>query len=61
MAALDTLYSCVRAGRSTKGVADEAMAVTEPLKNEAFRFGHFGDSVGLGFSPGLGEPGMLWF
>ena len=61
MAALETSYSCARAGRSTTGVADEAMAVIEPLKNETFRFGHFVDLVGLGFPPGLGKVGMVWF
>jgi Xaa-Pro aminopeptidase len=51
MATLETLYSSVRAGRTTKDVADEAMAVIGPLKDEIFRSGHFGYSVGLGFPP----------
>ena len=51
MATLETLYSSVRAGRNTKDVANEAMAVIGPLKDEIFRSGHFGYSVGLGFPP----------
>ena len=51
MATLDTLYSSVRAGCSTTDVANEAMAVIGPLKDEIFRSGHFGYSVGLGFPP----------
>ena len=51
MATLETLYNSVQAGRSTRDIADEAMAVIGPLKDEIFRSGHFGYSVGLGFPP----------
>ncbi len=51
MATLETLYDSVRAGRSTRDIANEAMAVVCPLVDEVFRSGHFGYSVGLGFPP----------
>jgi len=51
MATLETLYNSVRAGRSSRDVDDEAMAAIGPLKDEIFRSGHFGYSVGLGFPP----------
>lgn len=51
MATLETLYSSIRAGRSTGDIANEAMAVIGPLKDEIVRSGHFGYSVGLGFPP----------
>ena len=51
MATLETLYSSIKAGRSTGDIANEAMAVIGPLKDEIFRSGHFGYSVGLGFPP----------
>ena len=51
MATLETLYGAVRAGRSTRDVADDAMAAIGPLKDEIFRSGHFGYSIGLGFPP----------
>ena len=47
MATLDTLYSSVRAGCSTTDVANEALAVIGPLKDEIFRSDHFGYSVGM--------------
>jgi len=51
MATLETLYGAVRAGRSTRDVADDAMAAIGPLEDEIFRSGHFGYSIGLGFPP----------
>lgn len=51
LAALETLYGAVRAGRSTRDVANEAMAVIGSLDDEIFRSGHYGYSIGLGFPP----------
>lgn len=51
LAALETLYGAIRAGRGTRDIADEVAAVVAPLDREIFRSGHFGYSVGLGFPP----------
>ncbi len=51
LAALETLYGAVRAGRSTRDVTNEVMAVVGSLDDEIFRSGHFGYSIGLGFPP----------
>lgn len=51
LAALETLYGAVRAGRSTRDVAHEVDAVIGSLDREIFRSGHFGYSIGLGFPP----------
>ena len=51
LAALETLYGAVRAGRSTRDVTNEVMAVVGSLEGEIFRSGHFGYSIGLGFPP----------
>jgi Xaa-Pro aminopeptidase len=51
LAALETLYGALRAGRSTLDVAREVDAVIGALDREMFRSGHFGYSVGLGFPP----------
>ena len=51
LAALETLYGAVRAGRGTADVAREVDAVIGPLDREIFRSGHFGYSIGLGFPP----------
>ena len=50
-ATLETLYGAVRAGRSTRDVTNEVMAVVGSLESEIFRSGHFGYSIGLGFPP----------
>jgi len=51
LAALESLYSAVRAGRSTRDVDREVTAMIGSLDSEIFRSGHFGYSVGLGFPP----------
>ena len=51
LAALETLYGAVCAGRSTRDVTNEVMAVVGSLEGEIFRSGHFGYSIGLGFPP----------
>ena len=51
LAAMDTLYNAVRAGRSTLDVAAEVSSVIGKLDREIYRSGHFGYSVGLGFPP----------
>ena len=51
LAALETLYGAVRAGRSTTDIAREVGAVIGPLDDEVFRSGHCGYSIGLGFPP----------
>ena len=51
LAALETLYGAVGAGRSTRDVAHEVAAVIGSLDREIFRSGHFGYSIGLGFPP----------
>lgn len=51
LAALETLYAAIRAGRSTRDVARDVVTEVGPLDEEVFRSGHFGYSVGLGFPP----------
>jgi Xaa-Pro aminopeptidase len=51
MAALEALYSNVRAGRSTRDVAAEVNKIIGSLEQEIFRSGHCGYSIGLGFPP----------
>ncbi len=51
MAALETLYGAVRAGRSTRDVVAEVSAVVGALDREIFRSDHCGYSIGLGFPP----------
>jgi Xaa-Pro aminopeptidase len=51
LAALETLYAAVRAGRSTRDVVHDVDAVVGTLDQEIFRSGHNGYSVGLGFPP----------
>ena len=51
LAALETLYAAVRAGRGTRDVANEVIAVIGSLEDDIFRSGHFGYSIGLGFPP----------
>ena len=51
LAALETLYGAVRAGRSTTDIAREVGAVIGSLDDEVFRSGHCGYSIGLGFPP----------
>ena len=51
MAALETLYSAARAGRTSRDVAKDVDAVISELNSDLFRSGHYGYSVGLGFPP----------
>ena len=51
MAALETLYGAVRAGRSSGDVVREVTAVIGSLDAQIFRSGHCGYSIGLGFPP----------
>ena len=51
MAALDTLYGAVRAGRSARDVARETQKAIGAMDQKIFRSGHCGYSVGLGFPP----------
>jgi Xaa-Pro aminopeptidase len=49
MAALETLYGAVRAGRTARDVALEVQDTIGDLEGEIFRSGHCGYSIGLGF------------
>ena len=51
LATLETLYSAIGAGRSTRDITNDVMNVLGPLESEIFRSGHFGYSIGLGFPP----------
>ena len=51
LAALETLYGAVRAGRTAHDVARDVTRVIGTLDREIFRSGHFGYSIGLGFPP----------
>ena len=51
LAALETLYGAVRAGRTTMDVASEVASVVNPIDDEIFRSGHYGYSIGVGFPP----------
>lgn len=51
LAALDRLYSNVRAGRTAHEIALETRTAVAGVDDLIFRSGHFGYSVGLGFPP----------